>query len=248
MMQKISIITVSFNSEKTILKTITSVNRQSYQNIEHIFIDGCSNDDTIDIIKKNMKIKTSILISEKDKGIYHAMNKGIKLASGEIIFILNSDDTFYNTKVIEKTVNIFKKDNKLDLIYGNLIYTKNGKIIRRWNVGTYLKESFLKGWCPAHPSFIVKKKIYEKNGLFNLKYKYAADIEIMYRFLEKLECKYYYINEVLINMKVGGKSNNNFINIIKQNIENIKILRKKKNFSYLKFIYFKFKHRYKQFI
>ena len=247
-MTKITIITATFNSDKTILETIISVKKQSYQNIQHIFIDGGSNDNTINIIKKNMRKKTSILISEKDEGIYHAMNKGIKLARGKIIFILNSDDTFYNKKVVEKIVNIFKKDNKLDLLYGNLIYTKNKKTTRRWNAGIFLKESFLKGWSPAHPSFIVKKKVYEKYGSFNLKYKYAADIEIMYRFLKKTKCKYYYINEILINMKVGGKSNNNLINIIKQNIENIKILRNEKNFSYMKFIYYKFKHRYNQFI
>jgi glycosyltransferase involved in cell wall biosynthesis len=247
-MKKISIITVSFNSEKTILKTILSVKKQSYKNIEHIFIDGLSNDNTVNIIKKNMNKKTSILISEKDYGIYHAMNKGIKLSKGEIIFILNSDDTFYNKSIIDNIINIFKQNNKLDLIYGNLVFTKKNKIIRRWNAGKYTNGSFLKGWSPPHPSFIVKKNVYKKYGLFDLRYKYASDIEIMYRFLEKCKCKYQFFNKVLINMKVGGESNNSLMRIVKQNIEIIKILRKEENFKYIKFIYFKFKHRYKQFI
>ena len=109
-MRKISIITVSFNSEKTILKTINSVKNQSYKNIEHIFIDGCSTDNTINIVKKNIDKDSSILLSEKDNGIYSAMNKGIKLATGEIIFILNSDDIFYSNFVVEDILNIFAND------------------------------------------------------------------------------------------------------------------------------------------
>ena len=247
-MRKISIITVSFNSEKTILKTINSVKNQSYKNIEHIFIDGCSTDNTINIVKKNIDKDSSILLSEKDNGIYSAMNKGIKLATGEIIFILNSDDIFYSNLVVEDILNIFANDKKLDLLYGNIVVTKNDQIIRMWRSEKFKEGIFLKGWSPAHPSFVVKKNVYEKYGLFNLEYKYASDIEIMYRFLEKFRCRNYYYNEILVNMKSGGKSNNNLINIVKQNIENIKIIKKEKKFNLFKFIYYKFKHRYKQFI
>lgn len=247
-MKKISIITVSLNSEKTILKTIISVKNQSYKNIEHIFIDSYSTDNTIEIIKKNINKDSSIFLSEKDDGIYHAMNKGIKLATGEIIFILNSDDIFYNDSVVKNVISIFENNSNLDLLYGNIVITKNEKIVRTWNSGNFKEGIFLKGWCPAHPSFIVKKNVYEKHGLFNLEYKYASDIEIMYRLLEKFRCKYYYYNKILINMKAGGKSNNNLFNIIKQNIENIKIIKKETKFSLIKFIYYKFKHRYKQFI
>lgn len=247
-MKKISIITVSLNSEKTILKTIISVKNQSYKNIEHIFIDSYSTDNTIDIIKKNMNTDSSIFLSEKDDGIYHAMNKGIKLATGEIIFILNSDDIFYNDSVVKNVLSIFENNSDLDLLYGNIIITKNEKIVRTWNSGNFKAGIFLQGWCPAHPSFIVKKNVYEKYGLFNLEYKYASDIEIMYRLLEKFRCKHYYYDKILINMKAGGKSNNNLFNIIKQNIENIKIIKKETKFSLIKFIYYKFKHRYKQFI
>ena len=144
-MRKISIITVSYNSEKTILKTINSVKNQSYKNIEHIFIDGCSTDNTINIIKKNINKDSSILLSEKDNGIYSAMNKGIKLATGEIIFILNSDDIFYNNLVVENILNIFVNDKKLDLLYGNIVVTKNNQIVRMWKSEKFKEGVFLKG-------------------------------------------------------------------------------------------------------
>ncbi len=243
----VSIITTSLNSEKTIKDTINSVNQQTFKNIEHIFIDGNSIDNTIKIIKDN-KQKNSILISEKDNGIYDAMNKGIKLSKGEIIFILNSDDTFYNNSIVQNVINIFTKNIDLELIYGNLIYTKDKDVVRKWKSGNFKPGSFLKGWCPPHPSFIVKKRIYEKYGLFNLSYKFAADLEIMYRFLEKFKCKHYYFDEYIIDMKIGGVSNKNLINIIKQNYENIKIFNNDDDFNLLKFLYYKFKHRYNQFI
>lgn len=243
----VSIITTSLNSEKTIKDTINSVNQQTFKNIEHIFIDGNSIDNTIKIIKDN-KQKNSILISEKDNGIYDAMNKGIKLSKGEIIFILNSDDTFYNNSIVQNVINIFTKNIDLELIYGNLIYTKDKDVVRKWKSGNFKPGSFLKGWCPPHPSFIVKKRIYEKYGLFNLSYKFAADLEIMYRFLEKFKCKHYYFDEYIIDMKIGGVSNKNLINIIKQNYENIKIFNNDDDFNLLKFLYYKFKHRYNQII
>lgn len=246
-MPSISIITVCFNSEKTIQQTINSVNNQSYKSYEHIFIDGLSKDNTISIIKKNMK-SNYLLISEKDNGIYHAMNKGIKLAKGEIILILNSDDVFYDNFSLNNIINTFKKNNDLDLIYGNIIITKNKKVLRNWIVGEYEKNDFLKGWCPAHPAFVAKKSTYRKFGLFNLKYKSAADIEIMYRFLNKYNCKYAYCNKTLINMRAGGKSNKNIINVILQNIENVKIFKNEKSFNIIKFFYFKIIHRFKQFL
>ena len=244
---KVSIITVTYNSEKTIQKTIESVRNQSYKNVEHIFIDGISKDNTLNIINRNID-KNSVIVSEKDFGVYDAMNKGINLAKGEILFILNSDDTFYENSIIEEVVKFFDQNKKLEILYGNLIFTKNNKIVRKWNAGKYYENSFLKGWCPPHPSFIVKKKVYQKYGIFNLQYKRAADIEIMYRFLDKFRCNFYYYDRTLVNMKIGGKSNNNIINIIKQNFENIKILRNNKKFKLMKFILSKLKHRFDQLV
>ena len=245
-MFKVSIITVCYNSQKTIKDTINSVNDQTYKSIEHIFIDGKSKDKTIDIIKNNSNLNT-ILISEEDNGIYDAMNKGINLASGEIIVILNSDDVFYENNTLSSIVEIFIRNQNTELIYGNLIITKKNKIIRRWNSGKYIKDSFLKGWCPAHPAFIVKKNVYEKYGSFNLKYKYAADIELMYRLLMQLNCKHFYFNETLIKMRAGGTSNI-FKNIILQNFENIKIFKNERKFNIVTFFFNKFIHRLKQFI
>ncbi len=246
-MFNVSIITVCFNSEKTIQQTINSVNNQNYKLVEHIFIDGLSNDNTVNIIKKNMK-SNYLLISEKDDGIYDAMNKGIKLAKGDIILILNSDDIFYENSTLDNIIDTFKKDNFLDLIYGDIIITKNEKIVRNWIVGEYKNNSFLKGWCPAHPAFVAKKSTYRKFGLFNLKYKSAADIEIMYRFLDKYNCKYAYCNKILVNMSAGGRSNKNIKNIFFQNIENVKIFKNEKSFNIIKFFFYKIIHRLKQFL
>jgi len=244
-MIKVSVITVSYNSEKTIEDTIASVKSQSYKLIEHVFVDGNSLDNTTNLIKQNLS-KNSLFISEKDDGLYHAMNKGISIATGEIIFILNSDDIFNDNLVIEKVVKIFTENESIELVYGDLIITKLNKIVRKWIAGDFKYHSFLNGWCPGHPSVVIKKKAYEKYGVFDLDYKYAADLELMFRFLDKNKCKYHYLNEILVNMRAGGKSNKNLINVIKQNIENIKIFKNCNNFNFIKFFLSKFKHRYKQ--
>ena len=159
---KISIITATFNSEKFIMSNLNSIINQSYKNFEHIIIDNKSTDQTIDIIKnhgKNLKI-----ISENDKGIYDAFNKGIELASGEIISILNSDDFFADEKILEEVINVFE-ENKVDIVYGNLKYVKRNnlnKIVRYWKSNPYILNNFKVGWAPPHPTFFVKK-IFIKN-------------------------------------------------------------------------------------
>lgn len=217
---KISIITVSYNSEKTIEATIKSVINQTYPDIEYIIIDGGSTDRTLGIIEK-YKDKIAKIISEPDKGIYDAMNKGLKLATGEIIGILNSDDLYYDEKVIETVVKKIEEQN-VDCLWGDLVYVnKNNinQIIRFWKSSEYENRKFQKGWHPPHPTFFVRKKIYEKYGDFNLKFKIAADYELMLRFLEKYKIKFCYIPMILVKMKIGGKSNKSIFNIIKANIE-----------------------------
>jgi glycosyltransferase involved in cell wall biosynthesis len=208
---KISIITVCYNSSLTIYDTINSVNGQTFSNIEHIFIDGGSKDKTVDIIN-NCSKREKIIVSEKDKGLYDAMNKGIALATGDLIGILNSDDVYSNKNVI---TNIFNQINnlKVDSIYGDLIYTKFNdlnEITRYWKAGRFKKKKFLFGWMPPHPTFFVKKEIYLKFGSFNLTLNSASDYEIMLRFLYKESISTSYINEVLVKMRSGGKSNQNF--------------------------------------
>lgn len=219
---KISIITPSFNSEKTIEDTIKSVLSQTYQDIEYIIIDGGSKDKTLDIINK-YKNKISKIISEKDNGIYDAMNKGIKLATGEIIGILNSDDLYFDEFVLENVVRIFKENNNIDCLWGNLVYFKDNpnKFIRIWITGNYKSGIFKIGWVPPHPTFFVKKEIYKKYGYFRLDFPVAADYELILRFLEKYKIKGYYLSKFLVKMRVGGNSNK-LNNIIKGNLECIR--------------------------
>ena len=246
---KISIITATFNSEKFILSNLESINLQKYSNYEHIIIDNKSTDKTIEIIKK--KGSNIKLISEKDDGIYDAFNKGIKASEGEIISILNSDDFYTDETVLEKINKVFE-DNDVDIVYGDLNYVKrkNPKnIIRYWKSNEYKARLFSKGWSPPHPSFFVKKSAYNKFGLYKKEYGNSADFELMFRFLDYFNLKSYYLSNTLVTMRTGGKSNNNLIDIIKQNMIILDILGIKKNiYLILKFLFFKFFNRIKQFI
>jgi len=203
---KVSIITATFNSAATVADSIRSVQQQSYQNIEHIIIDGVSKDDTLSIVHA---MHSGTIVSEKDKGIYDAMNKGIAITNGEIIGILNSDDYYADDRIIEKVVNLFASTG-CDAVYGDLLYVDNtdrSKVKRKWIAGKHNKRSFLFGWMPPHPTFFVKKKIYDQHGVFNLQLGTAADYELMLRFIYKQGIKVSYLNEVIVKMRTGGVSN-----------------------------------------
>ena len=214
---KVSIITATYNSASTIADAIQSVREQTYRDIEHLIIDGASTDDTIEKIQSiNNQIK---IISEKDKGIYDAMNKGIKYASGDIIGILNSDDFYKDKFVIEKVVRFFSMDH-CDALYGDLLYVDANdlnKVKRKWISGNHQRKDFLKGWMPPHPTFFVKKEVYEKYGGFNLDLGSAADYEMMLRLMYKYAIKTAYLPEVMIHMRTGGVSNKNIFNRLKAN-------------------------------
>ncbi|MDB0027594.1 glycosyltransferase, partial [Flavobacteriales bacterium] len=183
---KISIITVSFNSQSTIKHTIKSVDSQDYQNKEYLLIDGLSNDWTLDIVSF-LKDKINYFVSEKDNGIYDAMNKGINASSGDIIGILNSDDFYSSNQVLSKVAKIFVESD-CDCLYGDLVYVDKGdarNIVRYWKSGKFSKKKLRMGWMLPHPTFFVKKAIYEKYGLYNLKLKTAADYEMILRLLHK---------------------------------------------------------------
>lgn len=203
---KISLITITFNSEKTLQDTIDSVSKQKYSNIEYIIIDGNSTDNTIKIIKSNLNV-ISKWISEPDDGIYDAMNKGIKMATGDVIGILNSDDTFHSDESLMKIAGAFI-ENDPDCTFGNLNYLNtNGVVTRKWRSKSYEQGIFEKSWTPAHPTFYCKRIIYEKFGLYKTDYEIAADVELMFRLLEVNKIKSYFIDEVLIDMLEGGVSN-----------------------------------------
>ena len=217
---KVSIVTPTYNSAKTIVDTILSVNKQDYANIEHIIIDGGSKDNTLELIR-NTPNRVKKIISEPDKGIYDAMNKGVALATGDIVGILNSDDFYNSNDVIAKVVKTFQ-EGEYEGVYGDLEYVNarnTNRVVRYWESKAYKEGLFKKGWHPAHPTFFVKKEVYDKYGNFNLKYKIGADYEIMLRFIEKNRIKVAYIPETLVKMRVGGASNQSIKNIIKANIE-----------------------------
>jgi len=223
---KISIITVSYNSENFIESCINSLINQSYKNIEYIVIDGSSKDNTLKIIKKYSKY-ISRIISEPDKGIYDAMNKGIKIAKGEIIGFLHSDDLYANNKVLSKVAAIFRENSSLDACYADLVYVRQkdtSRIVRYWKSSKFILGSFSKGWSPPHPTFFVRRSVYERFGDFNLNYPIVSDVELMMRFLEINRIQTFYLNEIWIKMRVGGLSNKNFKSILEQNLDVLRAL------------------------
>lgn len=218
---KVSIITVVYNNKETLAEAIESVLNQSYMDIEYIVIDGNSTDGTINVVNSYLS-KISVFLSEKDKGIYDAMNKGINLARGQIIGILNSDDIYDNDDIIKMVVDKFKTNDNLDVLYGDLVYVKRdntNNIVRKWISKDYSPSFFSNGNVPPHPSLFVKKHIYEKAGLFNITFKLAADYEFMLRIFEKLKVNSLYLPGVIVKMRLGGSTNKSLTNIWKQNQE-----------------------------
>lgn len=205
---KVSIITVCFNSAATIESTIQSVINQNYPDIEYIIVDGSSTDNTIDILNRYNE-QISKWISEPDNGIYHAMNKGINLSTGEIIGFLNADDVYIDETVITKIASTMHKGN-YEAVYGDLIYVDShstNRIIRYWQTGKYRNGAFRSGWVIPHPTFFCRKNVFEKYGCFNEQLKVAADFELALRFVEKHKIQIGYIPEVLVKMRTGGKAN-----------------------------------------
>jgi glycosyltransferase involved in cell wall biosynthesis len=220
---KVSIITVLLDNKKYIRDVIDSVLSQDYENIEYLIIDGDSKDGSVEIIE-SYKDKIHVFISEKDEGVYDALNKGILKASGDIIGLLHSDDFFDHPRVISSIVEKFLKD-KVDAVYGDLRYIGNtgkNEIVRVWKAGAYKPNFFYKGWMPPHPTFYVRREVYQKFGAFNTQLKFAADYELMLRFILKHQITLSYIPEFLVKMRVGGASNRNLSNRIKANIEDRK--------------------------
>ena len=201
-----SIITACFNAAPTVADTLKSISSQSYQNIEHIIIDGASTDDTLKIVQQFPHV--SKIISEKDGGIYHAMNRGIGLCRGEVVGILNADDVYAHEDVISKVADLFK-DASVDAIYGDLVFVDQqhpDKITRTWKAGSYHFKQFYNGWMPPHPTFFVRRSLYQQYGKFNTTLTSAADYELMLRFLLKHKIKLAYLPETMVRMRQGGKS------------------------------------------
>ena len=204
---KISIITICFNAENTIFNSLNSVFSQSHKNIEHIIVDGGSKDNTIKICKDFNHI--SKIVSEPDKGIYDAFNKGLKLATGDLVGFLNSADIFYDENSLQNIINAF--DGETDAVFGNLDYVNTSdKVVRKWRSKPFQIGAFKKAWMPAHPTFYCKKNIYDKFGSYDASFKIAGDFELMLRCLEKHEINTKFIDKTLIKMLAGGISNDGF--------------------------------------
>lgn len=217
---KISIVTPAFNSAKTIRHTIESVAKQTHPNVEYIIVDGGSKDTTAKIVAQYPGV-VDIFISEPDKGVYDAMNKGIRAASGDIIAILNSDDFYTHSYVLEQIANAFLESGA-DSVYGDLQYVDQHnphQVIRHWESGAFQRQNFLSGWMPPHPAFFVKRAVYQRYGLFNLSLKNSADYELMLRFLYKHRVSTTYVSDVLVRMRAGGLSNATWSNRLRANRE-----------------------------
>lgn len=209
---KISIITATYNSQSTIADTLASVAKQGYDDIEHIIIDGASKDDTLKIVSQFPHV--SEVISEPDNGIYDAMNKGVNAATGDIIGILNSDDYYTDEQVIPKVIMAFQQNNSQS-VYGDLQYVDKDdtdKVVRNWKSGEFDRSNLTKGWMPPHPTFFLKREVYEQSGPFNLDFKIGADVEFILRTLGKDRITTSYIPEVLVKMRTGGESNRSLRN------------------------------------
>jgi len=215
----VSIVTIAYNSADTIRDTLISVAQQDYPNIEHVIIDGASKDNTIDIVRQFPNIKT--IISERDNGLYDAMNKGIRHSKGDIIGILNSDDFYVSPTVISEVVQKMTGDHA-EALYADLVFVnrKNTDLVfRYWHAGKFKPSHFLYGWMPPHPTFFVFRDLYDQLGVFKTQLTYSADYELMLRFLYKQKISVSYLPKVIVKMRMGGVSNASLSNRLKANKE-----------------------------
>lgn len=220
---KVSVITAVFSNQHFIHDAIDSVLSQKNVEIEYIIVDGGSKDGTVEVVLSYGK-RIDKFISEPDEGVYFALNKGISMATGDIIALLHSDDFYAHPYVLSQVVEAFQKTN-CDAVYSNLYYVKGNntnKIVRLWDSGVYKENDFYLGWMPPHPAFFSNRNVYTKYGSFNTKLKSAADYELMLRLIFKHNIKLHYIPKFLVKMRTGGASNRSIINRVKANIEDRK--------------------------
>lgn len=215
---KISIITPAYNAAATLRDTLESVRDQTYPAVEHLLMDGGSTDDSYRIVQDFPHVE---VYSEPDRGLYDAMNKGIARATGEIIGILNADDFYAIPWALEQIAELFK-DPQIDAVYADLDYVDpqdTRRVIRQWRSDPFEPEAFLRGWMPPHPTFFVRRALYERYGAFNLDFRISADYELMLRFLYKHRVRAVYLPRVLVHMRAGGVSNANLRQRLRANRE-----------------------------
>ena len=216
---KFSLLTPTYNSAATLDDTLRSIQAQDYPHIEHILVDGGSTDATLAIAARYPHLQR--IISEPDQGLYDAMNKGIRMATGEVIGILNSDDFYANPQVLSQVADLLQSTGA-DALYGDLEYVDavdTQRVVRRWKACPFQRHLFLRGWMPPHPTFFVRREVYAQFGLFNTRLRYSADYELMLRFLYHHQVPVCYLPEVLVRMRTGGVSNASLGNRLRANRE-----------------------------
>jgi len=224
---KISVITAVYNAKDTLADALDSILAQQYPDVELIVIDGASNDGTLDVLE-NYRDRIGILISEPDHGIYDALNKGIRHATGDVIGFLHADDLFADESVLLEVAAAFSEGH-VDAVYGDLEYVRKSepdKVIRYWKSGAYSAAKLKHGWMPPHPTFYVRRSVYEQYGAFDTSFRIAADYDCMLRFLCRAGTKAAYIPEVLVKMRLGGASNRSLSNIMQKSREDYIALRR----------------------
>lgn len=223
---RISIITATYNSEKTLLDTLLSIEKQTYQDIEYIIVDGASKDNTVELVRNNCTRVTRI-ICESDRGIYDALNKGINAATGDIIGFLHSDDLFAYDEAVADIVKTFEATT-CDAVYGDLEYVSQDDIkkrIRLWKSGLFSRVKMQLGWMPPHPSFYMRRSCYLKYGNFSLNYRISADYDSLLRYILKYRVSITYLPKVLVKMRVGGISNRSLSSMVNKSLEDIRIMK-----------------------
>lgn len=226
---KISIITTTCNSAATISDTLESVLSQTHKDWELIIQDGLSQDETLSVVRRYEPLfgEKMRIFSEKDEGLYDAMNRGIARATGDVVGILNSDDFYFDNHVLED-INKAMEDQPVDCIYGDLVYVmpnNKNRIVRIWKGSQYQKGAYQYGWHPAHPTFYAKRNFYEELGGFNTSYAISADFELMLRFIEVAKLRNQYIHRYFVKMRMGGESNGSLRNIIRGNRNILRAMR-----------------------
>jgi len=225
-MVKISLITATYNAADTVADSLRSAAMQTYRNVEHIVVDGASTDGTQKIVEENGERLTTF-VSEPDRGLYDALNRGIALATGDVIGFLHADDLFAHHKVLSRIARVFQNAT-VDVSYGDLEYvrrTEPSRVVRRWIAGTFTPGRLVYGWMPPHPTFYVRRHMYERFGSFDLSYKISADYDQMLRLLHQQETVVRYIPEILIQMRLGGASNHSLRSILLKSSEDYRIIR-----------------------
>ncbi len=216
---KITLLTTTFNSSATVRDTLESVRLQDHPDIEHIIVDGGSRDNTLEIVATYPHVHH--VISEPDNGLYDAMNKGIRMATGDVIGIINSDDFYAHSQILSQVAALLQQTGA-DSLYGDLEYVSPvnlKQVVRRWKSRPYQQNLFLRGWMPPHPTFFVRREVYNKYGVFNTNLRFSADYELMLRFLYQNRISACYLPQVLVHMRTGGLSNASLRNRLQANRE-----------------------------